>query len=107
MIAVPPASDASAFSEGRDLLFTLFLKVSWAAALAALLVRFSSFRKLVFTENRGSDQKVMLLLFLDASSGRRRSSADFRLPILRPDARRLVLDGADWRPEWWDFLADL
>lgn len=40
------------------------LKVCWAAALAALLVRFRSFRKLVFTENRDSDQKVMLLLFL-------------------------------------------
>jgi two-component system LytT family sensor kinase len=50
--------------EGKDLLFTLFLKVSFAAALAALLVRFRSFRKLVFTEQRNSDQKVMLLLFL-------------------------------------------
>ncbi len=50
--------------EGRDLLFTLVLKVGWAAALAALLVRFRSFRTLVFTENRNSDQKVMLLLFL-------------------------------------------
>src|SRR5271170_1100348 len=50
--------------EGSDLLFTLVLKVGWAAALAALLVRFRSFRKLVFTENRDSDQKVMLLLFL-------------------------------------------
>ena len=49
---------------GRDLLFTLVLKVGWAAALAALLVRFASFRKLVFNENRNSDQKVMLLLFL-------------------------------------------
>ena len=38
--------------------------MGWAAALAALLVRFRSFRKLVFTENRDSDQKVMLLLFL-------------------------------------------
>jgi two-component system, LytTR family, sensor kinase len=64
VIAVPPASDVSTFSEGRDLVFTLVLKVGWAAAFAALLVRFSSFRKLVFTENRGSDQKVMLLLFL-------------------------------------------
>src|SRR6202161_4558415 len=53
-----------ALLEGRDLLFTLVLKVGWAAALAALLVRFRSFRKLVFTENRDSDQKVMLLLFL-------------------------------------------
>jgi two-component system LytT family sensor kinase len=50
--------------EGKDLLFTLVLKVGWAAALAALLVRFKSFRKLVFTEQRDSDQKVMLLLFL-------------------------------------------
>src|SRR5271170_374242 len=49
---------------GTDLFFTLMLKVCWAAALAALLVRFRSFRNLVFTENRDSDQKVMLLLFL-------------------------------------------
>ena len=49
---------------GRDLLFTLVLKVGFAASLAALLVRFRSFRKLLFTENRDSDQKVMLLLFL-------------------------------------------
>jgi two-component system LytT family sensor kinase len=51
-------------SGGRDLLFTLVLKVGWAAALAALLVRFRSFRKLLFIENRDSDQKVKLLLFL-------------------------------------------
>ncbi len=54
----------SSFLIGRDLLFTLVLKVGWAAALAALLVRFASFRRLVFNENRNSDQKVMLLLFL-------------------------------------------
>src|SRR5271169_4837411 len=54
----------SVLLEGRDLLFTLVLKVGWAAALAALLVRFARFRKLVFTETRDSDQKVMLLLFL-------------------------------------------
>ena len=46
------------------MLFTLVLKVGWAAALAALLVRFRSFRRLLFTENRDSDQKVKLLLFL-------------------------------------------
>ena len=51
-------------SGGRELLFTLLLKVGWAASLAAMLVRFASFRKLVFTERRDSDQKVMLLLFL-------------------------------------------
>ncbi len=50
--------------EGKDLLFTLVLKVGWAAAFAALLVRFQSFRNLVFIEKRDSDQKVMLLLFL-------------------------------------------
>ncbi len=51
-------------SGGRELLFTLVLKVGWAAALAALLVRFRSFRRLLFTENRDSDQKVKLILFL-------------------------------------------
>jgi two-component system LytT family sensor kinase len=51
-------------SSGRELLFTLVLKVGWAAALAALLVRFRSFRKLLFIETRDSDQKVKLLLFL-------------------------------------------
>jgi two-component system LytT family sensor kinase len=53
-----------ALSGGRELLFTLVLKVGWAAALAALLVRFRSFRKLLFIETRDSDQKVKLLLFL-------------------------------------------
>jgi two-component system, LytTR family, sensor kinase len=48
----------------KDFLLTLLLKVCWAAALAAILVRFKSFRKLLFTETRNSDQKVMLLLFL-------------------------------------------
>ena len=51
-------------SGGSELFFTLVLKVGWMAALAALLVRFRSFRKLVFTENRNSDEKVMLLMFL-------------------------------------------
>ena len=45
-------------------LLTLVLKVGFSASLAALLVRFASFRKLVFTETRDSDQKVMLLLFM-------------------------------------------
>jgi len=52
------------FPSLRELILTLLLKVCWAAALAALLVRFRSFRKLLFTENRDSDQKVKLLLFL-------------------------------------------
>ena len=54
----------TALSGGKDLLFTLMLRVGFAASLAALLVRFRSFRKLLFSEVRDSDQKVMLLLFL-------------------------------------------
>lgn len=50
--------------EGRNLLFTLVLKVGWAASFAALLVRFKTFRKLVFNENRDPREKVKLLLFL-------------------------------------------
>jgi two-component system LytT family sensor kinase len=52
------------FFSGKDLLFAMVLKVGFAAALAALLVRFRPFRNLLFTEIRDSDQKVMLLLFL-------------------------------------------
>jgi two-component system LytT family sensor kinase len=52
------------FFSGTDLLFAVVLKVGFAAALAALLVRFRPFRNLLFTEIRDSDQKVMLLLFL-------------------------------------------
>ncbi|MGC1635280.1 MAG: histidine kinase [Candidatus Acidiferrales bacterium] len=48
----------------QELMFALVLKVGFAASLAALLVRFRSFRNLLFTEFRDSDQKVMLLLFL-------------------------------------------
>jgi len=54
----------NALFDSREFFFSLVLKVGWAASLAALLVRFASFRKLVFTETRDSDQKVMLLLFL-------------------------------------------
>jgi two-component system LytT family sensor kinase len=61
---VQPPNRAELLSAGRDLFFTLVLKVGWAASLAALLVRFRTFRKLVFNENRDSDQKVKLLLFL-------------------------------------------
>ncbi|MGB6877542.1 MAG: histidine kinase, partial [Candidatus Acidiferrales bacterium] len=49
---------------GKELLFTLVLKVGFAASLAALLVRFSRFRRVLFTEQRDSDQKALLLLFL-------------------------------------------
>ena len=49
---------------GRDLLFTLVLKVGFSASLAALLVRFARFRRVLFIEQRDSDQKAMLLLFM-------------------------------------------
>jgi two-component system LytT family sensor kinase len=52
------------FLGGKDLIFTLVLRVGFAASLAALLVRFRSFRKLLYTEVRNSDEKVKLLLFL-------------------------------------------
>ncbi|MFZ0411180.1 MAG: histidine kinase [Candidatus Acidiferrales bacterium] len=52
------------FLGGKDLIFTLVLRVGFAASLAALLVRFRSFRKLLYTEIRNSDEKVKLLLFL-------------------------------------------
>ena len=51
----------------KDLLFTLMLKVGFAASLAALLVRFATFRQVLFTEQRDSDLKVRLLLFLTPS----------------------------------------
>ena len=48
----------------KDLLFTLLLKVGFAASLAAWLVRFADFRRVLFTEQRDSDLKIKLLLFL-------------------------------------------
>jgi two-component system LytT family sensor kinase len=52
------------FFSGQDLLFTLLMKVGVAASLAALLVRWEVFRKVLFTEVRGSDLKLKLMLFL-------------------------------------------
>lgn len=51
----------------KDLLFTLMLKVGFAASLAALLVRFATFRRVLFIEQRDSDQKLQLMLFLTPS----------------------------------------
>ncbi len=51
-------------TSAKDLLFTLVLKVGFSASLAALLVRFARFRRVLFTEERNSDQKLLLLLFL-------------------------------------------
>src|SRR5690348_10152177 len=51
-------------TSGKDLLFTLVLQVGFSASLAALVVRFTRFRRVLFQEHRDSDQKVLMLLFL-------------------------------------------
>lgn len=52
------------FFSGQDLLFTLLMKVGVAASLAALLVRWAVFRKVLFAEVRDSDLKLKFLSFL-------------------------------------------
>ncbi len=49
---------------GRDLLLTLLLHVGAAASICAWLVRSATFRKVLFTELRDSDQKLKLMLFV-------------------------------------------
>jgi two-component system LytT family sensor kinase len=49
---------------GQELIFLLMLKVGLAAALAALLARSATFRRVLYTEERNSDLKVQLMLFL-------------------------------------------
>src|SRR6185437_11266197 len=58
------ASPMEPLGTQKELLFTLVLQVGVSAALAALLVRFVKFRRVLFNEIRDSDQKVLLLLFL-------------------------------------------
>lgn len=48
----------------KSLIFELVLKVGLSASLAALLARSNTFRQVLFTEERDSDMKVRLLLFL-------------------------------------------
>jgi two-component system LytT family sensor kinase len=48
----------------RDLLFTLLLKVGVASSIAALLARWTTFRRVLFTEERDPDQKFKLMLFM-------------------------------------------
>lgn len=48
----------------RDFLFTLLLKVGVAASIAALLARWNTFRRVLFTEERDVDQKMKLLFFM-------------------------------------------
>jgi two-component system LytT family sensor kinase len=48
----------------KDLLFTLLLKVGVAASFAALLARWNTIRRVLFTEERDPDQKLKLMLFM-------------------------------------------
>src|SRR6266581_1844704 len=48
----------------RDLLFTLLLKVGVASSISALLARWTTFRRVLFTEDRDPDQKLKLMLFM-------------------------------------------
>ena len=51
-------------TSGKDLLFLLVLKVGLAGSMAALLARSATFRKVLYTEMRNSEEKMQLLLFL-------------------------------------------
>ena len=51
-------------SSGKEFLFTLLLKVLVAASLAALMARWSVFRRVLYAEVRDSDLKLKLMLFL-------------------------------------------
>src|ERR1700675_2975876 len=47
-----------------DIFFTLLLKVGVASSIAALLARWNTFRRVLFTEERDPDQKLKLMLFM-------------------------------------------
>src|SRR5437016_3785618 len=51
-------------SSVREFLFTLLLKVAVASSFAALLARWNTFRRVLFTEQRDPDQKLKLMLFM-------------------------------------------
>src|SRR2546426_4120351 len=48
----------------RDLLFTLLLKVGVASSFAALLARWNTLRRVLFTEERDVDQNLKLMMFM-------------------------------------------
>src|SRR5260370_28976187 len=48
----------------KVLLFPLLLKVGVASSIAALLARWNTFRRVLFTEERDPDQKLKLMLFM-------------------------------------------
>ena len=47
-----------------SVLFTLLLKVAVASSFAALLARWNTFRRVLFTEQRDPDQKLKLMVFM-------------------------------------------
>ena len=51
-------------SSVREFLFTLLLKVAVASSFAALLARWNTFRRVLFTEQRDPDQKLKLMIFM-------------------------------------------
>src|ERR1700752_4413006 len=59
---MPPTTDMT--PKIGELLFTLLLKVGVASSIAALLARWNTFRRVLFTEQRDPDQKLKLMLFL-------------------------------------------
>ena len=48
----------------REFLFNLLLKVAVASSFAALLARWNTFRRVLFTEQRDPDQKLKLMVFM-------------------------------------------
>src|SRR5215469_8836999 len=51
-------------SSVREFLFTLLLKVAAASSISALLARWTTFRRVLFTEQRDPDQKLKLMVFM-------------------------------------------
>src|SRR6267378_1656812 len=60
----PSALAMDTLTSVKDLLFTLLLKVGVSSSFAALLARWTAFRRVLFTEERDPDQKVKLMLFM-------------------------------------------
>ena len=63
-VSVRRAAKMETVTPIRDLLFTLLLKVGVASSISALLARWTTFRRVLFTEERDPDQKLKLMLFM-------------------------------------------
>ena len=92
---IAAAQRMETFFSGQDLLFTLLMKVGVAASLAALLVRWEIFRKVLYTEVRDSDLKLKLMLFLTPALalGVILRLVGLSLPLCRSDAGGFVPAG--------------